>query len=131
MSVEIRKRKADEQNEQSNGKKARIGSPVPIILDEFETEAKREVEANPGLTGAEITAGQTISLSHQVSLSSGCIHSLIPFNRLDIKSRYPLRTIMHPSRRMFLTKTPHVPTLLNWILFKKSLYTPSNGTSLF
>lgn len=68
MSMEFRKRKADDQNGQSNGKKARIGSPVPIILDEFETEAKREVEAHAGLTGAEIAAGQTISLSHQVSI---------------------------------------------------------------
>ncbi|KIM24026.1 hypothetical protein M408DRAFT_248178 [Serendipita vermifera MAFF 305830] len=66
MTTEFRKRKADEQNDQNNGKRARLGSPIPIILDEFETEAKREVEASAGLTGGEIVAGQTISLSHQV-----------------------------------------------------------------
>ncbi|PVF97817.1 putative MTR4-involved in nucleocytoplasmic transport of mRNA [Serendipita vermifera] len=63
---ENRKRKVSDSAEDRNGKRPRTGSPVPIVLDEFETEAQREVAANAGLTGAEITAGQKISLSHQV-----------------------------------------------------------------
>ncbi|KAG8826252.1 ATP-dependent RNA helicase mtr4 [Serendipita sp. 401] len=67
MSSVARKRKASEQgNDHSNGKRARIGSPNPLVLDEFETEAQREVDASAGLTGAEVTDGQKISLSHQV-----------------------------------------------------------------
>ena len=62
---ETRKRKASQENGARSGKRARI-EPAPIVLDEFETEAQREVEANAGLTGADVTAGQKISLSHQV-----------------------------------------------------------------
>ncbi len=62
-----RKRKASQENEARSGKRTKIVDPTPIVLDEFETEAQREVEANAGLTGAEVTAGQKISLSHQVS----------------------------------------------------------------
>ena len=48
-------------------KRARVEStPPPVVLDEFETEAKREVDASAGLTGSQITAGQKLSLSHQV-----------------------------------------------------------------
>lgn len=64
---ESRKRKASEENGFKNGKRPRLVEPAPIVLDEFETEAKREIEANAGLTGAEVTVGQKISLSHQVS----------------------------------------------------------------
>ena len=55
-------------DDDSQHKRARIVPPVanPVVVDEFETEAKREVEANAGLTGAEVTVGQKISLSHQV-----------------------------------------------------------------
>ena len=50
-----------------SAKRARIESPPPpVVLDEFETEAKREIDANAGLTGSQITAGQKLSLSHQV-----------------------------------------------------------------
>lgn len=66
LSEESRKRKALEQNGARSGKRQRVAEPVPIVLDEFETEAKREVDANAGLTGAQVTAGQKISLSHQV-----------------------------------------------------------------
>lgn len=55
-------------------KRARIESPPPpVVLDEFETEAKREVDASAGLTGSQITAGQKLSLSHQV------YNNILPF----------------------------------------------------
>ncbi|KJA17238.1 hypothetical protein HYPSUDRAFT_146799 [Hypholoma sublateritium FD-334 SS-4] len=46
-------------------KKPRLSSPKPVILDDFETEAKREVAADAGLTGAA-EAGSRLELKHQV-----------------------------------------------------------------
>ena len=48
-------------------KKARISSPKPVVLDDFETEAKREVAASAGLTGS-VDAGTRLELKHQVPL---------------------------------------------------------------
>ena len=49
-------------------KKPRLSSPKPVILDDFETEAKREVAADAGLTGAA-DAGSRLELKHQVLVS--------------------------------------------------------------
>ncbi|RDB26840.1 ATP-dependent RNA helicase mtr4 [Hypsizygus marmoreus] len=46
-------------------KKARISSPKPLVLDDFETEAKREVAASAGLTGS-VDSGTRLELKHQV-----------------------------------------------------------------
>lgn len=78
-ALEIKKRKAD--SESANGgasesvvdnepgpstpKKPRMSSPQPVVVDEIEIEAKREVEANAGLTGA-VEAGSRLELRHQV-----------------------------------------------------------------
>ena len=66
------KRKADtlltanEENAQvSTSKKPRLSSPKPVVLDDFETEAKREVAASAGLTGVTET-GSRLELKHQV-----------------------------------------------------------------
>ena len=40
-------------------------TPAPVVVDEFETEAKREVAASAGLTGA-VEAGSRLELRHQV-----------------------------------------------------------------
>jgi hypothetical protein len=80
----LQKRKADSvppstfeqpgEEDLSNGagpsapKKPRISSPKPIVLDDFETEAKREVAASAGLTGAA-EAGSRLELRHQVCIS--------------------------------------------------------------
>ena len=48
-------------------KKLRIASPKPVVVDEFETEAKREVAASAGLTGG-VEAGSRLELRHQVRL---------------------------------------------------------------
>ncbi|KAF9042917.1 rRNA-processing arch domain-containing protein [Panaeolus papilionaceus] len=42
-----------------------MGSPQPVVLDDFETEAKREVEASAGLTGT-VEGGSRLELKHQV-----------------------------------------------------------------
>lgn len=46
-------------------KRPRVASPVPVVVDEFETEASREVEASAGLTGG-VEAGSRLELKHQV-----------------------------------------------------------------
>ena len=56
----------DEENLQvSAPKKQRLSSPKPVVLDDFETEAKREVATSAGLTGAAET-GSRLELKHQV-----------------------------------------------------------------
>ncbi|EJD07908.1 antiviral helicase [Fomitiporia mediterranea MF3/22] len=42
-----------------------MASPAPVVVDEFETEAKREVAASAGLTG-QVEAGSRLELRHQV-----------------------------------------------------------------
>lgn len=46
-------------------KKLRVEAPNPVVLDDFETEAKREVAASAGLTGG-VEAGSRLELKHQV-----------------------------------------------------------------
>ena len=50
----------------SNLKKPRQFSPKPVVVDEVEIEAKREVAASAGLMGA-VEAGSRLELRHQVS----------------------------------------------------------------
>ena len=67
------KRKADQPLDDSlpndpgpsSPKRPRMASPAPVVLDDFETEAKREVAASAGLTGA-VEAGSRLELKHQV-----------------------------------------------------------------
>ena len=50
----------------SASKKQRVASPPdPIVVDEVEIEAKREVAASAGLTGS-VEAGSRLELRHQV-----------------------------------------------------------------
>ncbi|KAF8634053.1 hypothetical protein AX17_004317 [Amanita inopinata Kibby_2008] len=49
----------------SEPKKLRVESANPVLLDDFETEAKREVAASAGLTGG-VEAGSRLELRHQV-----------------------------------------------------------------
>jgi ATP-dependent RNA helicase DOB1 len=57
---------ATDEQDPSARKKPRIASPAPVVVDEFETEAKREVEASAGLTGSNVEAGSRLELRHQV-----------------------------------------------------------------
>ena len=50
----------------STPKKQRAMSPKPVVVDEVEIEAKREVAASAGLMGA-VEAGSRLELRHQVS----------------------------------------------------------------
>ncbi|KAK7438075.1 ATP-dependent RNA helicase mtr4 [Stygiomarasmius scandens] len=58
----------DKQGSPHPAKKARTeesSAPNPIVLDDFETEAKREVAASAGLTGG-VESGSRLELRHQV-----------------------------------------------------------------
>jgi ATP-dependent RNA helicase DOB1 len=57
--------KLEDEPGPSPHKKLRIPSPKPVVLDDFETEAKREVAASAGLTGG-VEAGSRLELRHQV-----------------------------------------------------------------
>lgn len=59
---------ADNEPGPSTPKRPRMASPKPVVVDEFETEAKREVEASAGLTGSKVEAGSRLELRHQVGV---------------------------------------------------------------
>ena len=66
---------ADNDAGPSEPKKARLSSPKPVVVDEVEIEAKREVAASAGLTGA-IEAGSRLELRHQVCRTVSLIADL-------------------------------------------------------
>jgi ATP-dependent RNA helicase DOB1 len=88
-------------------KKARIQSPEqenPVVLDEFETVAKREVAANAGLSGAPTAPDQRLELRHQVS------------TRLDTASLSNARCLVGQTsgcRTTRLQLRSHLPTCLS------------------
>jgi ATP-dependent RNA helicase DOB1 len=55
----------DNESGPSVPKKPRTASPKPMVLDDFETEAKREVAASAGLTGS-VDIGTRLEIRHQV-----------------------------------------------------------------
>jgi ATP-dependent RNA helicase DOB1 len=54
-------------------------SAPAVVVDEFETEAKREVAASAGLTGATEIAGSRLELRHQARLQVSPSGSLADF----------------------------------------------------
>jgi ATP-dependent RNA helicase DOB1 len=68
---------ADSEPRPSAQKKPRTASPKPVVVDEFETEAKREVAASAGLTGG-VEAGSRLELRHQVRAVALMWSLLIP-----------------------------------------------------
>lgn len=57
---------ADNEPGPSSPKRPRVDAPNPVVLDDFETEAKREVAASAGLTGSAVESGTRLELRHQV-----------------------------------------------------------------
>lgn len=106
-------------------KKARMASPKPIVLDDFETEAKREVAASAGLTGS-VETGTRLELKHQVR--SHVFRIEINFQqciviRCAIKSLC-LQVIITP-RYLNMFHPPNLLANINssWTLSRKCLYT--------
>jgi len=53
-----------------DSKRARLSPPLaskPVVVDEIEIEARREVPVNPGLMSAGSEVGTSLLLTHQVS----------------------------------------------------------------
>ena len=64
----------EEQNDlPPSSKKPRLSSPKPVVLDDFETEAKREVDASAGLQGSA-EPGTRLEIRHQVRVSFGWLY---------------------------------------------------------
>ena len=135
-----KKRKASPPTEPSNGettppsgeagpspKKPRLASPNPMVVDEVEIEAKREVAASAGLTGA-VEAGSRLELRHQVCacviLTIRCLH---PF-RCGTKSRCRLVTLTYLSRIMYLLRNQPENTSSRWTPSSKCRYMRSSAT---
>jgi len=104
VEVPTRKRKASppaehpvQNGERENGvvspshKKQRFASPAPIVIDEVEVEAKREIKVSAGLMSAETDeAGPRLELKHQARHLVTILRSCTNWNpyRLDTKSLY-------------------------------------------
>jgi hypothetical protein len=104
----------------------KIDVQKPIVLDDFETEAKREVAASAGLTGGTVESGSRLELRHQVCM----VHILHPTRpmtlfRCDIKSQYLQATITFPFPNIFHQPSRTGSTSSSWIPSRGSRYTPS------
>ena len=138
-----KKRKVSPPTDQSNGeagpsaspnddagptpKKQRLASPNPVVVDEVEIEAKREVAASAGLTGA-VEAGSRLELRHQVRICSGSEPSSAhAARRCDTKSRCPRATPTYPYPNMFLPKNQHANTSSLWTRSSKCLCMQYSG----
>jgi hypothetical protein len=103
-----------------------------VVVDEFETEAKREVAASAGLTGATEIAGSRLELRHQVRLQTPSSESLqLSCSRFDIKSPYHQVILMFLLPPMSRLRSLHASTSSPWILFSKFPSMPSNETRVF
>lgn len=75
-------------------KRSRAASPVPVVVDEFQTEAKREMAASGGLTGP-VEEGSRLELRYQVCEAT---RLYCPFSSYSgpASSRYPSRLRLCP-----------------------------------
>ena len=118
-------------------KKPRIASPVPMVVDEFETEAKREIAASAGLTGGEAAvAGQSLSLVHQVSVYDHVSiylnnNDLFFFARSVIKLQFRLGTTTCLYPNTFPLQNLPVNIRSPWTLSKKLPFKRSSATRVF
>jgi len=92
---------AEKDGEEPVQKKPRLENPQPVVVDEFETEARREVAASAGLAG-EVEAGQRLELRHQACYMLVLSLHLSYFScRSDIKS--PSHQVTHTSRSLSMS----------------------------
>ena len=104
----------------SSYKKQRFASPAPIVLDEVEVEAKREVKVSAGLMSAETDeAGSRLELKHQARhlVSTPRLRANWNPYRSDIKSLYPrtfhtfqFPNMFHQQNRRGSTSSPSTPS---------------------
>lgn len=105
----------------SSPKKQRITSPGPIVLDDIEVEAKREVKASAGLMGGESDeTGPRLELRHQACHLVNNSRSGADWNphRLDIKLLY-----------LQVTHTSQFPNTFHQLNLHESTSLPSTLSS--
>ena len=85
-------------------KKPRMGSPKPVVLDSVEIEAKREVAASAGLTGAAEAAGSRLELKHQVRTRAACCWSGVLICMLQVRHQVAV-----PPGYPYIPISQHVP----------------------
>jgi hypothetical protein len=113
--------------EPSPTKRPRVEAPNPLVLDDFETEAKREVAASAGLTGSTVESGTRLELRHQVRFYLAYHSGPHCSQRSATKSLYPLATTTSQYRSMSPQQNQTENTNLNSILFKGSPFTLYSG----
>ena len=122
----------EEQNDlPPSSKKPRLSSPKPVVLDDFETEAKREVDASAGLQGSA-EPGTRLEIRHQVRVSFGWLISLVLI-------RHQVRhQVAVPPGYSYIPISKHVPpanliesTSSSWILSRGYLCMPYKGTRVY
>lgn len=98
----------------SDPKRLRISSPNPMVTDEVEIEAKREVAASAGLQGS-VEAGSRLELRYQVCTVHTVPHTFgSSCSRSDIKSQCHLVILTYLSRIMYLLPNQHKNTSSRW-----------------
>ena len=144
-SAPPRKRKAREPAEKHDGaqggamqvdlgeepsavKKPRTTSPGPVVLDDFETEAKREVAPSAGLTGGPAETAP-VQLGHMVRERKPLIslQMLISLDRSDTKWPSPQVITISPSLSMFPPQSQIANTSSSSTPSSVSPSTPSSG----
>jgi hypothetical protein len=112
-------------------KKPRMASPKPVVVDEFETEAKREVAASAGLTGG-VEAGSRLELRHQVCFSCAALNTVPSCHvRSATKSLSHRVTTISLFHNTYPPPNPRESTNSIWIPFNKFLFMLYNGTRVF
>lgn len=87
----------------SSPKRPRVEAPNPVVLDDFETEAKREVAASAGLTGSAIESGTRLELRHQVC-------ALVLYNYVQLLILFQVRhQVAVPPGYNYIPISQHVP----------------------
>jgi len=109
-------------------KRARLRSRGPVVLDDFETEAKREITASAGLTGTTTEVGSRLELRHQVGLLFHVNYPSGQCSRFGTKSLYRLATNILHYLSMFHPQNLIGSTSLNWIPSRGFLSMPYNVT---
>ena len=86
-------------------KRSRAASPAPVVVDEFQTEAKREMAASGGLTGP-VEEGSRLELRHQVCGGYSTSPLVLMLLRSGIKLPFLPDTTMSPSQSISLLQNP-------------------------
>lgn len=112
-------------------KRLRAASPAPVVVDDFQTEAKRELAASGGLTGP-VDTGSRLELRHQACLRSSPIRfSHILLSRSGIKWPFPRGTAMCRFQSMSHLQSLHGSTSSRWTLSSRYLCTLFSGTRAY